>query len=230
MNIRRIFAITLAAVSILGAGACQKTYQMVPPPTAEEQDDLDDEDFWGSDDNMIFVSPYGDGDMDGSSWDNALDADAFISMLSDQTDLSKTTVCVSEGVYYVSGGSVFGPVVNKNIGSVKGGYSQFSTGTDLSKHDPAIFVTVLSGDINKSGKADEGDCGLMTVSGGHSSFEGITFRHGYVNETTASAKKSGSGIYVAGDATHGRSLLTAGLRTVSMLQPTAVMPEAARRM
>lgn len=200
MNIRRIFAITLAAVSILGAGACQKTYQMVPPPTAEEQDDLDDEDFWGSDDNMIFVSPYGDGDMDGSSWDNALDADAFISMLSDQTDLSKTTVCVSEGVYYVSGGSVFGPVVNKNIGSVKGGYSQFSTGTDLSKHDPAIFVTVLSGDINKSGKADEGDCGLMTVSGGHSSFEGITFRHGYVNETTASAKKSGSGIYVAGDA------------------------------
>lgn len=128
MNIRRIFAITLAAVSILGAGACQKTYQMVPPPTAEEQDDLDDEDFWGSDDNMIFVSPYGDGDMDGSSWDNALDADAFISMLSDQTDLSKTTVCVSEGVYYVSGGSVFGPVVNKNIGSVKGGYSQFSTG------------------------------------------------------------------------------------------------------
>ena len=197
---RRILAVTLAVVSILGAGACQKTYQMVPPPLVEENDDLDDEDFWGKDDRVIFVTPYGEGEMDGSSWDNAIDADTFLSLLSDQTDLSKAKIYLSEGDYYMSSGSVFGPELRKKIGPVMGGYSILNKGTDVSSRDVENHKTVFSGDVNKNKRADDGDCGLLCVLGGTSSFDGITFRNGYISEKTASSQKSGAGVFVSGDA------------------------------
>lgn len=199
MNIRRTAALTLAAVCLIGAGSCQKTYQMVPPPSANSGDgDLDDEDFWGDKNRTVFVTPYGEGELDGTSWDNAFDADTFISMLSDQTDLSKTDVYLSEGTYCMSSGPVFGPEIRKDIKSVNGGYSIDSKGNDLTKRSTSEYATVFSGDMNKNGKADEGDCGLLSVFSGHSTFNGITFRHGYINETTASAKKSSAGIRVEG--------------------------------
>ena len=199
MKKRIITFVLLAAVSAFGAVSCQKTYQMVAPPSVSEQDEsLDDEDFWGDKSKKIFVTPYGDGEMDGSSWEDAADADSFIALLSDQTDLSSTDIYVAEGVYYMSVGTVFGPSVRKDIRSVNGGYSISSTGTDISVRDTGLYETVFSGDLNRSGSADEGDCGLLSVYGGHSSFNGITFRHGYVSEQTASAKKSGAGVYVSG--------------------------------
>ena len=192
---------TIAALSLLGAGACQKTYQMVPPPSASSSDDsLDDEDFGGNKETAIFVTPYGEGEMDGTSWDNAIDADTFLSLLSDPTDLSKAKIYLAEGDYYMSGGSVFGPEIRKKIGSVMGGYSILSKGTDLSSRDVAIHTTVFSGDVNKNKRADEGDCGLLCVLGGTSSFDGIIFRNGYINEKTASSQKSGAGVFVDGDA------------------------------
>ena len=192
---------TIAALSLLGAGACQKTYQMVPPPSASSSDDsLDDEDFGGNKETAIFVTPYGEGEMDGTSWDNAIDADTFLSLLSDQTDLSKAKIYLAEGDYYMSGGSVFGPEIRKKIGSVMGGYSILSKGTDLNSRDVANHTTVFSGDVNKNKRADEGDCGLLCVLGGTSSFDGIVFRNGYINEKTASSQKSGAGVFVDGDA------------------------------
>ena len=201
MNIRRSFFMTLAALSLLGAGSCQKTYQMVPPPSASSDDDsLEDEDFGGKKETAIFVTPFGEGEMDGSSWENAFDADTFLGLLTDQTDLSKTKIYVSEGNYYMSSGSVFGPEIRKNIGSVMGGYSILSKGTDVSVRDVVNHATVFSGDVNKNNRTDEGDCGLLCVYGGNSSFDGITFRNGYINEKTASAQKSGAGVFVDGDA------------------------------
>ena len=192
---------TIAALSLLGAGACQKTYQMVPPPSASSSDDsLDDEDFGGNKETAIFVTPYGEGEMDGTSWDNAIDADTFLSLLSDQTDLSKAKIYLAEGDYYMSGGSVFGPEIRKKIGSVMGGYSILSKGTDLNSRDVANHTTVFSGDVNKNKRADEGDCGLLCILGGTSSFDGIVFRNGYINEKTASSQKSGAGVFVDGDA------------------------------
>ena len=192
---------TIAALSLLGAGACQKTYQMVPPPSASSSDDsLDDEDFGGNKETAIFVTPYGEGEIDGTSWDNAIDADTFLSLLSDQTDLSKAKIYLAEGDYYMSGGSVFGPEIRKKIGSVMGGYSILSKGTDLNSRDVANHTTVFSGDVNKNKRADEGDCGLLCILGGTSSFDGIVFRNGYINEKTASSQKSGAGVFVDGDA------------------------------
>ena len=201
MNIRRSFFMTLAAISLLGVGSCQKTYQMVPPPSASSDDDsLEDEDFGGKKETAIFVTPFGEGEMDGSSWENAFDADTFLGLLTDQTDLSKTKIYVAEGNYYMSSGSVFGPEIKKNIGSVMGGYSILSKGKDVSVRDVVNHATVFSGDVNKNNRADEGDCGLLCVYGGHSSFDGITFRNGYINEKTASSQKSGAGVFVDGDA------------------------------
>ena len=200
MNIRRTFFMTLAVISLLGAGSCQKTYQMVPPPSASSSDDsLDDEDFGGNKETAIFVTPFGEGEMDGSSWENAFDADTFLGLLSDQTDLSKAKIYLSEGDYYMSSGSVFGPEIRKKIGSVMGGYSIMSKGTDVSARDVVNHATVFSGDVNKNNRADDGDCGLLCVYGGNSSFDGITFRNGYISEKTASAKKSGAGVFVDGD-------------------------------
>lgn len=201
MNIRRTFFMTLAVISLLGAGSCQKTYQMIPPPSASSSDDsLDDEDFGGNKETAIFVTPFGEGEMDGSSWENAFDADTFLGLLSDQTDLSKAKIYLSEGDYYMSSGSVFGPEIRKKIGAVMGGYSIMSKGTDVSARDVVNHATVFSGDVNKNSRADEGDCGLLCVYGGNSSFDGITFRNGYISEKTASAKKSGAGVFVDGDA------------------------------
>lgn len=201
MNIRRTFIMTIAALSLLGAGSCQKTYQMVPPPSASSgDDDLDDEDFGGKKETAIFVTPFGEGEMNGSSWDNAIDADSFLSLLSDPTDLSKAKIYLSEGDYYMSSGSVFGPEIRKKIGAVMGGYSIMSKGTDVSARDVVKHATVFSGDVNKNNRADEGDCGLLCVLGGTSSFDGIIFRNGYINEKTASSQKSGAGVFVDGDA------------------------------
>ena len=192
---------TIAALSLLGAGSCQKTYQMVPPPSASSgDDDLDDEDFGGKKETAIFVTPFGEGEMDGSSWENAIDADTFLSLLSDPTDLSKAKIYLSEGYYYMSSGSVFGPEIRKKIGAVMGGYSIMSNGTDISARDVVKHATVFSGDVNKNNRADEGDCGLLCVLGGTSSFDGIIFRNGYINEKTASSQKSGAGVFVDGDA------------------------------
>ena len=200
MDIKRITFLALALAAIFSLGACQKKYQMVPPPSVNQDGDLDDEDFWGDKERVLFVTPFGDGEVDGSSWDNALDADSFIGLLSDQTDLSKTQICLAEGTYYMSSGAVFGPEIRKNIKSVSGGYSLESTGKDLTKRDVNTYITIFSGDLNKNGKADNGDCGLLSVFGGQSSFNGITFRHGYVDETAASAQKSGAGVFVKGGA------------------------------
>lgn len=201
MNIRRTFFMTLAVISLLGAGSCQKTYQMVPPPSASSSDDdLGDEDFGGNKETAIFVTPFGEGEMDGSSWENAYDADTFLGLLSDQTDLSKAKIYLSEGDYYMSSGSVFGPEIRKKIGAVMGGYSIMSKGTDVTARDVVNHATVFSGDVNKNNRADEGDCGLLCVLGGTSSFDGIIFRNGYINEKTASSQKSGAGVFVDGDA------------------------------
>ena len=201
MNIRRTFFMTLSVISLLGAGSCQKTYQMVPPPSASSSDDdLGDEDFGGNKETAIFVTPFGEGEMDGSSWENAYDADTFLGLLSDQTDLSKAKIYLSEGNYYMSSGSVFGPEIRKKIGSVLGGYSIMSKGSDVTVRDVVKHATVFSGDVNKNNRADDGDCGLLCVYGGTSSFDGITFRNGYINEKTASSQKSGAGVFVDGDA------------------------------
>lgn len=190
MNImRKLFTMVLVAILISG---CQKYYMMIPPPQST-YDSLDDEDLGvSSQGDKIFVSVYGDGDMDGSSWDNAYDVAGLRTILTDKSDLSNAVICLMEGKYIVGRDSGSGLELKKNIKQIKGGYSSSSTGSDISKCNPQQYESVLSGDVNLNGKADAGDCAMFMVTGGSIAFEGVVFEGGYI-DTDISAINSVQG-------------------------------------
>ena len=196
-----ISKICMLAFMILLAQGCQEDYEMIDPPMMTDyDDDLDEEVIMQKGLESYFVTQFGEGEMDGSSWEQALDAAGFRKLLSGSIDLSKSTIYMSQGKYIMSEESGLGVIVRKDVKAIKGGYSQFSEGTDVSARDIDAYVTVISGDVNGNKQADAGDCGLLLVKKGHIAIEGVTFQYGYVSEADASATECGSGIYVSGSA------------------------------
>ena len=196
-----ISKICMLACMILLAQGCQEDYEMIDPPMMTDyDDDLDEEVIMQKGLESYFVTQFGEGEMDGSSWEQALDAAGFRKLLSGSIDLSKSTIYMSQGKYIMSEESGLGVIVRKDVKAIKGGYSQFSEGTDVSARDIDAYVTVISGDVNGNKQADAGDCGLLLVKKGHIAIEGVTFQYGYVSEADASATECGSGIYVSGSA------------------------------
>ena len=191
-----IFTAALALTAV--PFSCQKHYDMVPPPAVQEDDDLDDEIFGDAED--YFVSLYGDGEMDGSSWENALDEAGLIDLLTGAENLSECHIHVCEGTYHLSLTANTSITVKKNVAGIFGGYSDQSQGTSTETRDPEKYQTIFSGDLNENGTADEGDCGLMTINSGHVKIDGVIFQHGYISENTALAQTSGSGFFIDGDA------------------------------
>lgn len=191
-----IFTAALALTAV--PFSCQKHYDMVPPPAVQEDDDLDDEIFGDAED--YFVSLYGDGEMDGSSWENALDEAGLIDLLTGTENLSECHIHVCEGTYHLSLTANTSITVKKNVAGIFGGYSDQSQGTSTETRDPEKYQTIFSGDLNENGTADEGDCGLMTINSGHVKIDGVIFQHGYISENTALAQTSGSGFFIDGDA------------------------------
>ena len=200
----RLFIISklcMLAFMILLAQGCQEDYEMIDPPMMTDyDDDLDEEVIMQKGLESYFVTQFGEGEMDGSSWEQALDAAGFRKLLSGSIDLSKSTIYMSQGKYIMSEESGLGVIVRKDVKAIKGGYSQFSEGTDVSARDIDAYVTVISGDVNGNKQADAGDCGLLLVKKGHIAIEGVTFQYGYVSEADASTTECGSGIYVSGGA------------------------------
>lgn len=174
----------LAAVAVAALVSCQKKYEMVPPPVVGGYNEFDDEEDMKS---VYFVSQFGGGDYDGSSWENALDEAGLRDLLTNSTDLGNATIYVSEGEYLMSEQSGAGIAIRKDIKAVVGGFSMFSAGTDISGRDPEKYRTVFSGDVNHSRTADEGDCYLMGIYSGRILFDGIVFSGGYVDARTAEA-------------------------------------------
>lgn len=171
---------------------CQKYYLMIPPPQVSD-DELDDEDIGTSSRvENIFVTVYGDGDMDGSSWDNAYDIAGLRTILTDKSDLSNTVIYLAEGKYIIGKGPGSGLLLKKDIKQIKGGFSSSSAGKDLAKRDYARYESILSGDVNLNGKADDGDCAMFIVTGGNIAFEGVVFEGGYI-DTEISAVNSVDG-------------------------------------
>jgi len=197
MKIKSIIKTCVLAILLISHHACQKYYPMVPPPTISEDDDLDAEFGGGS---PYFATVYGAGTMDGSSWDNAMDAQGLRDLLTNYVNLSQKPVYVSEGVYVMSEVEGEGLTISKDISCVKGGFSSSSTGTDISKYSPSEYMTIFSGDVNKNSKADQGDCTLIKLTGGKVTFEGCRFSCGYLDQTLAETLKGliGAGIYING--------------------------------
>ncbi len=177
--------------------ACQKYYPMVPPPIKEVEDDLDEE-IGGS--MPFFVTELGSGTMDGSSWDNAMDASGLYDLLTNYQNLSRQPIYVAEGKYVVSNVAGEGLTITKDIYNVKGGFSKSSTWTSTTDWDPEKYPTIFSGDVNGNNRPDDGDCALFKVTGGHIKFEGVRFSHGYIDQNISSTLKGqiGAGIYING--------------------------------
>lgn len=158
----RLFIISklcMLAFMILLAQGCQEDYEMIDPPMMTDyDDDLDEEVIMQKGLESYFVTQFGEGEMDGSSWEQALDAAGFRKLLSGSIDLSKSTIYMSQGKYIMSEESGLGVIVRKDVKAIKGGYSQFSEGTDVSARDIDAYVTVISGDVNGNKQADAGDC------------------------------------------------------------------------
>ena len=68
-----ISKIGLLAFTILVSQACQEDYEMVDPPMITDyDDDLDEEVVLQKGLESYFVTQFGEGDMDGTSWDQAM--------------------------------------------------------------------------------------------------------------------------------------------------------------
>ena len=195
----RLFTISkvaFVAFALLCSQACKEDYDMVDPPLMTDyDDDLDEEVKLQEGLENYFVTPYGEGTLDGSSWENAMDLAAFRTLLTGTTDLSKSTVYMSQGKYLMADESGMGMILRKDIKAIKGGYSQFSEGTDVSDRDVENYITVFSGDVNANKKADAGDCSLLVIKKGHIVMEGITLQYGYA---AADITTYNSGIYMDG--------------------------------
>ena len=95
-----ISKIGLLAFTILVSQACQEDYEMVDPPMITDyDDDLDEEVVLQKGLESYFVTQFGEGDMDGTSWDQAMDVAGFRKLLSGSIDLSKSTIYMSQGKY-----------------------------------------------------------------------------------------------------------------------------------
>lgn len=141
----------------------------------------------------VFVTPQGAGDKDGSSWENAIGMDEFRPMLSSDYGTKTYEECVvfDGQTFHFMEGSYCATTEEKdrlkldfyNYGKscnlvFMGGYDSSSTGTDLTKRDPAANVTKFTGDRNGNGKADDGDTGILCLdSYVNLTMDGFTFAH-----------------------------------------------------
>jgi len=67
----------LAFILLLAQG-CQEDYEMIDPPLMTDyDDDLDEEVIMQKGLESYFVTQFGEGEMDGSSWEQALDVAGF---------------------------------------------------------------------------------------------------------------------------------------------------------
>lgn len=187
----------VGSVILLGQ-ACQKDYDMIDPPLMTDEDDLDSEDYMLSGLTDYFVTQFGEGNLSGDSWENAMDAAALRKLLTNSVDLSKSTLHISQGKYVMAEEGGMGVVVRKNIKAIRGGYSQFSEGTDVSMRNISTYPTIFSGDVNGNKKADVGDCSLLYLRKGTVLIEGITFQYGYVSQSSVTVDNFNSGIFVNG--------------------------------
>ena len=78
-----ISKLCMLAFILLLAQGCQEDYEMIDPPMMTDyDDDLDEEVIMQKGLESYFVTQFGEGEMDGSSWEQALDAAGFRKLLS----------------------------------------------------------------------------------------------------------------------------------------------------
>ncbi|MHC1706426.1 MAG: choice-of-anchor Q domain-containing protein [Bacteroidales bacterium] len=137
---------------------------------------------------ISFVTPWGSGTMDGSSWSNALDGNTATPSgytrlaASLMTGSAGTQYWIAEGVYFPSTDNDRTKSFSINPGvSIYGGFS--GNEDSLSQRNWELHQSVFSGDIGTLGINTDNAYHVFTFMGGTSStpvlFDGITIRDGY---------------------------------------------------
>lgn len=125
----------------------------------------------------FFVKPNGSGD--GSSWSEAAGPDKLFALLNSrgsEGDLFDGTtigwrlgggnVYVAQGNYRKSDGKTLALAIANASFTLKGGFYEGSTGTDLSKWDPEQYPTVFTADNGNSiFELSGGENGVMNING-----------------------------------------------------------------
>lgn len=107
-----------------------------------------------------FFSPDGNGEMDGSSWENAAPSEY----------LGEAVANAAEGdAFYLMAGKYKAPTNLGNVWTIpngitlKGGYPATMTGTDVAITYPAENYSIFSADIEGDGVGDNGTTAFVTV-------------------------------------------------------------------
>lgn len=175
-----------AAVNLLtSCNNGYEEYDMVDPPRPKS---TDAQAFPG-----YFVKVDGTGS--GTSWDDAMSGGQLFTMLANNSIKKSADIYMAAGTYKVGKTSSsfisIGSAVN-----IHGGYNPASTGYTTSISYPSAFETIISGDINGDGIANNGDARLVEVTSiVPVTFSGITFKGGYLSTSTHS-DASGANISV----------------------------------
>ena len=158
--------------------ACQPKFEMVPPGGNTQAPEFSEN--W-------FVTMDGAGTKSGKDWGNAISFSRFMSMITDaSSSYTNSAFHIREGEYLVTAKDAY-KSLSCDVACIRGGYSKDLTYSDLSLCNPDLYPTVFSGDVNKSGAADDGDGVFAYVTGGSIRFDNITFKHFYLSKTAANA-------------------------------------------
>ena len=144
----------------------------------------------------LYVTQFGNGTGNGNSWDNAMDNAAFRSAL--QTCAPYTDFWVKAGTYTPTANSL----LREATFAIRPGvflYGGFAgTETALDQRNPAVNVTILSGEINYDGSLVGNSYHVVTGASGTSTsrLDGFIVTGGYANDAIATAPNShGGGMY-----------------------------------
>lgn len=136
-----------------------------------------------------------DGTGSGTSWDDAMSGNQFFTMLANNSFKQGADIYMAAGIYKVGTSSSDFVSVSSGV-NIHGGYDPASTGYGTSISYPSSFETIISGDINEDGIANQGDARLMEVTTAIPvSFYGVTFKGGYIATPTHS-EASGANLSV----------------------------------
>ena len=195
MKFGKIFLIILPVIPLAWTG-CNEKYEWVAPPVVDSSDDLDQEEAENSgskDEQYIMVTVNGAGLCDGSSWENAMDMYEFSNALENGYQVRGKVACLAAGEYRLANAGE-GISISEDV-TIRGGYDPESKGTEAGDPDPSRFETVISGDLNGNGIADNGDSRLFNILGGKVAIENCILCYSYGKEDLS----FGSGIYVTGN-------------------------------
>ncbi len=128
-----------------------------------------------------FISPTGAGTKDGTTWENAMDIDGFMSLfISPDVNLAEYPIYLMEGTY----APTISIAPTKNVKLISGGYSSQSTGVDLTKKSTEPTIITGSDQLR-----------IFNIYNVSVKMENITLTNG-----KAVSADQGTGIYILGSA------------------------------